>query len=178
MGRGRATLVGDVAPYEEMKLRLLNGSHSALAYLGALAGCEFIADAVASPDFAFFTRAFMDVDVTPTLTVPHGFDLVSYKEALMGRFADRALRHRTIQIAMDGSQKLPYRLLGTIASRLGAGHVPVTPAWPWPPGCGSSPSGEATMAPSSPGRPHGGTPPRRGGRAVDGRGHGGGVAEP
>ncbi len=119
-----ATLVGDVAPYEEMKLRLLNGSHSALAYLGALAGCEFIADAVASPDFAFFTRAFMDVDVTPTLTVPHGFDLVSYKEALMGRFADRALRHRTIQIAMDGSQKLPYRLLGTIASRLGAGHVP------------------------------------------------------
>jgi fructuronate reductase len=120
-----ATLVRDVAPYEEMKLRLLNGSHSALAYLGALAGYEFIADAVASPDFARFARAFMDVDVTPTLTVPPGFDLVPYKEALMGRFADRALRHRTIQIAMDGSQKLPYRLLRTIAARLGAGHEPL-----------------------------------------------------
>jgi fructuronate reductase len=119
-----ATLVGDVAPYEEMKLRLLNGSHSALAYLGALAGHEFVADAVASPDFARYTRGLMDVDVTPTLTVPDGFDLGAYKEALLGRFADRALRHRTIQIAMDGSQKLPYRLLRTIAARLGAGHKP------------------------------------------------------
>ncbi len=122
--RAGAMLVGDVAPYEEMKLRLLNGSHSALAYLGALAGFELIADAVASPDFDRFTRAFMDTDVTPTLSVPDGFDLASYKEALMGRFGDRALRHRTIQIAMDGSQKLPYRLLATIASRLAAGYEP------------------------------------------------------
>jgi fructuronate reductase len=119
-----ATLVGDVAPYEEMKLRLLNGSHSALAYLGALAGFELVADVVAAPAFARFTRAFMDIDVTPTLTVPEGFDLASYKEALMARFADPALRHRTVQIAMDGSQKLPYRLLRTISSRLAAGYEP------------------------------------------------------
>jgi fructuronate reductase len=122
--RAGAMLVGDVAPYEEMKLRLLNGSHSALAYLGALAGFELIADAVCSPDFARFTRGFMDIEVTPTLTVPPGFDLVAYKDALMDRFADPALRHRTVQIAMDGSQKLPYRLLGTISSRLGAGYEP------------------------------------------------------
>jgi fructuronate reductase len=122
--RAGAVLVADVAPYEEMKLRLLNGSHSALAYLGALAGFEMIADAVRAPGFAGYIRAFMDVDVTPTLSVPPGFDLASYKDALMGRFADPALRHRTIQVAMDGSQKLPYRLLGTIATRLAAGAQP------------------------------------------------------
>jgi fructuronate reductase len=117
-------LVDDVAPYEEMKLRLLNGSHSALAYLGALAGFELIADAVRSPAFASYIPALMDIDVTPTLAVPSGFDLVRYKEALMDRFADPALRHRTTQVAMDGSQKLPYRLLRTITSRLAAGHEP------------------------------------------------------
>jgi fructuronate reductase len=122
--RAGATLVSDVAPYEEMKLRLLNGSHSALAYLGALAGFEFIAETIRSPDFATYARALMDVDVTPTLTVPAGFDLSVYKDDLMDRFANPVLRHRTTQIAMDGSQKLPYRLLGTIAARLAAGAEP------------------------------------------------------
>jgi fructuronate reductase len=119
-----ASLVPDVAPYEEMKLRLLNGSHSALAYLGALAGFEFVADAVRSPEFAMYTRAFMDIDVSPTLNVPPHFDLAAYKNDLMDRFANPVLRHRTTQIAMDGSQKIPYRLLGTISSRLAAGGEP------------------------------------------------------
>jgi fructuronate reductase len=122
--RAGATLVADVAPYEEMKLRLLNGSHSALAYLGALAGFEFIAETVRAPEFARYARALMDIDVTPTLTVPLGFDLTAYKNDLMDRFANPVLRHRTTQIAMDGSQKLPYRLLGTISSRLLAGAEP------------------------------------------------------
>ncbi len=122
--RAGANLVTDVAPYEEMKLRLLNGCHSALAYLGALAGFEFIADAVSAPEFARYARGLMDIDVTPTLTVPSGFDLENYKNDLMARFANPVLRHRTAQIAMDGSQKLPYRLLGTIVSRLAAGQQP------------------------------------------------------
>ena len=122
--RAGASLVADVAPYEKMKLRLLNGSHSALAYLGALAGFHFIAETVRSTDFATYTRALMDVDVTPTLDVPAGFDLTAYKNDLMDRFANPVLRHRTTQIAMDGSQKLPYRLLGTISSRLAAGAQP------------------------------------------------------
>ncbi len=122
--RAGATLVADVAPYEEMKLRLLNGSHSALAYLGALAGFEFIADTVRAPEFATYARGLMDIDVTPTLDVPHDFDLDTYKNELMGRFANPVLRHRTTQIAMDGSQKLPYRLLGTISSRLAEGQEP------------------------------------------------------
>lgn len=122
--RAGATLVANVAPYEEIKLRLLNGSHSALAYLGALAGFEYIADAVRLPSFAGYVHALMDLDVTPTLRVPEDFDLAGYKNTVVERFANPVLRHRTVQIAMDGSQKLPYRLLGTVSNRLGAGAEP------------------------------------------------------
>jgi fructuronate reductase len=114
-------LVADVAPYELMKLRLLNGSHSALAYLGYLAGYETVAAAMADPAFARFIKAFMDEEVTPTLRMPHGVDLARYKESLLERFGNPALKHRTWQIAMDGSQKLPQRLLGTVRDRLISG---------------------------------------------------------
>jgi fructuronate reductase len=107
-----------------MKLRLLNGSHSAMAYLGALAGYEYVADFVVAEDVAAFVRTLMDVDVTPTLKVPAGFDVVRYKDQLLERFGNRALRHRTLQIAMDGTQKLPQRLLGVIAERRAAGETP------------------------------------------------------
>ena len=116
----RAELVADVGPYELMKLRLLNGSHSTLAYLGYLAGHETIAAAMADPAFARLVRRLMDEEVAPTLAVPPGADLDAYKRSLLARFANPALRHRTWQIAMDGSQKLPQRLLGTIRDRLGA----------------------------------------------------------
>jgi fructuronate reductase len=122
--RAGAELVADAGPYETMKLRLLNGSHSALAYLGALAGHELIADAVRAPGFADYTRILMDEDMTPTLRPPAGFDLTGYKQALLERFANPVLRHRTTQVAMDGSQKLPYRLLAPIAERLAAGAEP------------------------------------------------------
>ncbi|HEV2560377.1 MAG TPA: mannitol dehydrogenase family protein [Microvirga sp.] len=116
-----AELVADVAPYELMKLRLLNGSHSTLAYLGYLAGYETVSDVMADPAFRRLVQGLMDEEVTPTLSVPSGADLAGYKRSLLARFANPALRHRTWQIAMDGSQKLPQRLLGTIRSRLEAG---------------------------------------------------------
>jgi fructuronate reductase len=116
-----AQMVADAAPYEAMKLRLLNGSHSAIAYLGYLAGHETVSDAVAAPGFAAFARGLMDVEVTPTLDIPPEADLESYKDALLARFANPSLRHRTWQIAMDGSQKLPQRLLDTVRARLQAG---------------------------------------------------------
>lgn len=122
--RAGALMVGATAPYEEMKLRLLNGSHSALAYLAGLAGFQLVAEAATTPAFSKYIRLFMDVDVTPTLTVPPGFDLGAYKESLMVRFANPDLRHRTAQIAMDGSQKLPYRLISTVRARLAAGEEP------------------------------------------------------
>jgi fructuronate reductase len=117
-----AIMTGDVAPYESMKLRLLNGAHSTLAYLGALAGHPLVADAI--EPLSGVLRRLMDEDVTPTLHVPAGFDLAAYKASVVERFANPALRHRTTQIAMDGSQKLPQRLLGTVRDRLAAGAEP------------------------------------------------------
>jgi fructuronate reductase len=117
-----AELVADVAPFEAMKLRLLNGSHSALAYLGFLAGCDFIYQVAAEPEFVAYMRRMMATEVAPTLKVPQGVDLGSYQDALVQRFGNPALPHRTQQIAMDGSQKLPQRLLGTVRDNLAAGR--------------------------------------------------------
>jgi fructuronate reductase len=114
-------MAADVTPFEHMKLRLLNASHSAMAYLGYLAGYETIAETIADPAFARFVRALMDEEVSPTLHMPAGVDLAAYKRELIARFSNPALRHRTWQIAMDGSQKLPQRILGTIRDRLAAG---------------------------------------------------------
>ncbi|MBS3647348.1 mannitol dehydrogenase family protein [Pseudaminobacter sp. 19-2017] len=116
-----ATFVRDVDAYELMKLRLLNGSHSTLAYLGYLAGHETVAEAIAAPGFGALIQGFMDEEVTPTLPDLPGIDLATYKADLFERFRNPALRHRTWQIAMDGSQKLPQRLLNTIRDRIGSG---------------------------------------------------------
>ncbi|MFB9971206.1 mannitol dehydrogenase family protein [Pseudoroseomonas cervicalis] len=116
-----AQFAADVAPFEHMKLRLLNGAHSALAYLGYLAGHETIGDTMADAAFAGFLRALWREEMLPTLPPPPGTDLLAYTDALAARFANPAIRHRTWQIAMDGSQKLPQRLLGTVRERLAQG---------------------------------------------------------
>ena len=115
-----AELVTNVEPYELMKLRLLNGAHSSLAYLGYLAGCETVSDVMGNSDFERFVRGLME-EVTPTLSLPPSTDLFAYKDALIQRFKNPALKHRTWQIAMDGSQKLPQRMLGTIRDCLRLG---------------------------------------------------------
>ena len=115
-----AALVPDVTAYEHMKLRMLNGTHSALAYLGYLAGYETIAQTVADPDFAAFLRALWADEIAPVVDAPAGVSLPDYAEALFDRYANPAIRHRTWQIAMDGSQKLPQRILGTLAANLDA----------------------------------------------------------
>jgi fructuronate reductase len=113
-------LVSDVTPFEHMKLRLLNASHSALAYLGYLAGYETIAATMTDDRFVAFARGVMQ-ESAPTLAMPDGTDLTGYSASLLKRFSNPALRHRTWQIAMDGSQKLPQRLLGTMQDRLRLG---------------------------------------------------------
>jgi fructuronate reductase len=124
--RAGAIMTGDVRPYEQMKLRMLNGSHSTLAYLAQLAGDELVSDAIGEDTpFAAVVESLMAHDVAPTLALPPGFDLDAYRAELLARFANPALRHRTLQIAMDGSQKLPMRLLGTIRDRRRAGAEPV-----------------------------------------------------
>src|SRR4029079_333609 len=106
--------------FEHMNLRVLNASHSALAYLGYLAGHETIAAAMTDDRFAAFAHGVMQESAV-TLSMPEGTDLAGYSASLLERFANPALRHRTWQIAMDGSQKLPQRLLGTMQDRLQQG---------------------------------------------------------
>jgi fructuronate reductase len=120
-----AQLTDDVAPYEAVKLRVLNATHSLLAYRGALAGYDTIAEAVADPVLAEEAAEFMEHDVLPTLVVPDDVDIAAYRRRVLERFANPALRHRTTQVAMDGSQKLPLRLLGTVRDRLAVGEVPI-----------------------------------------------------
>lgn len=122
--RAGAVLTRDVAAWEAVKLRMLNASHSLLAYLGALRGYDTIAAALCDDRLAAAAEALMVEDVTPTLRAPDGLDLTDYRCQVLTRFANPALRHRTVQVAMDGSQKLPVRLLGTVRDRLAAGVVP------------------------------------------------------
>jgi fructuronate reductase len=115
-----AQMVTEVAPFEFMKLRMLNGAHSSLAYLGYLAGHETVAEASGDPVLARFLQGLWS-EIIPTVPAPQGVALADYAKALLARFQNPAIRHRTWQIAMDGSQKLPQRLLGTIRERLKAG---------------------------------------------------------
>ena len=113
-------IVADVAPFERMKLRLLNAAHSGLAYLGYLAGYETVAAAVADPQLRAFACRLMEESAV-TLVIPAGYDVAAYIQSLLARFSNPALHHRTWQIAMDGSQKLPQRLLETVRDRLALG---------------------------------------------------------
>lgn len=116
-----AELVSDVIPFEEMKLRMLNGSHSFLAYLGYLGGYETIAETMTNPAYRKAALALMLDEQAPTLAMPEGTDLVKYAHLLIERFSNPALRHRTWQIAMDGSQKLPQRMLDPLRIHLANG---------------------------------------------------------
>jgi fructuronate reductase len=116
-----AQVTTDISLWEEAKLRLLNGAHSGIAYLGGLAGIAFVHEVVALPGARRFVEALWD-EAEATLTPPPALDVAAYRTALMARFADPGLRHRNVQIAMDGSQKLPQRLLAGIAVRLARGQ--------------------------------------------------------
>ncbi|WP_054180146.1 mannitol dehydrogenase family protein [Trabulsiella odontotermitis] len=108
-----AELVKDVIPFEEMKLRMLNGSHSFLAYLGYLAGYQHINDCMEDENYRHAAHTLMLKEQAPTLKVK-GVDLAHYADLLIERYSNPALRHRTWQIAMDGSQKLPQRMLDSV----------------------------------------------------------------
>jgi fructuronate reductase len=118
-------LTADVGAFETMKLRLLNGSHSTLAYLGYLAGHEYIWEACSDHELGAVLERLMAEEVAPTVKAPPGVDLARYRAHLVERFCNPALPHRTRQIAMDGSQKLPQRLLQPVRERLAAG-APIT----------------------------------------------------
>ena len=111
---GGATLVTDVAPYERAKLRLLNASHSLLAYLGLLRGYEYIHDAVADADLRGFVLQALHREVSPQLEAPAGLDLDAYIASILHRFGNDAVPYRAAQVAGDGSHKLPQRIYPTL----------------------------------------------------------------
>ncbi len=119
-----ATVTGDVAGYEKAKLRILNGAHSTLAYLGLLRGHGSVAEAMADVELAAFVDTMIRRDIVPMLPAVPGLDLDDYRAQVLARFRNPAIVHRLDQIAQDGSQKLPYRLGDTLAANRGAGRMP------------------------------------------------------
>ena len=116
-----AQLVDDAAPWEQLKLRMLNAAHSTLAYLGLRLGYRSIADAVDDPLLLDVCRRLFAEDVVPSLDVPPGVDAIAYGESVLARFANSALPHTTLQVAADGSQKIGPRLLRTVSGRAAQG---------------------------------------------------------
>lgn len=127
------TMVEHVGPFEDMKLRLLNGAHSGIAYLGLLSGHATVDRAFADPSIRRFVDALW-AEAVPTLPQDAGLDTAAYTAELAQRFSNTALAHRTAQIANDGSQKLPQRIVASALARLEAGLLPehlslVVAAW-------------------------------------------------
>jgi fructuronate reductase len=128
------TLADDVAAFERTKLRLLNGAHSTLAYVGQARGFETVSEAMADPELSGFVEVMMAEDIAPSLGDAAGLDVPAYIAAILKRFRNPAIVHKLSQIAWDGSQKLPFRILETTADALAAGRsverlaVPVA-AW-------------------------------------------------
>lgn len=98
--------VGDVEPYEKLKVRLLNGSHSALSYLSYLIGHRNVDLAMADPLVADFVRLYMDEDVTQSIPQVSGIDVEQYKDILIERFSNPAISDQIQRLAMDGSEKI------------------------------------------------------------------------
>ena len=117
---GGAVFSNEIARWEDMKLRCLNGAHSTLAYLGQLSGRETVAEAMES-EFIVGVLDALWQEVGEVLDAPSGVDPADYVASLRRRFCNPALKHRTLQIAMDGSQKLPQRLLAPLRARLAQG---------------------------------------------------------
>ena len=109
-----ATFVKDVSPYEQAKLRLLNASHSLLAYLGLLKGYEFIHEAIADTGLRSFLLQTLQLEVRPQVLIPAHMDADAYIESILRRFANRAVPYRTTQVASDGSHKMRQRIYPTL----------------------------------------------------------------
>ncbi len=115
-------LVSDVEPYELMKLRLLNASHQALAYLGYLAGYRYAHEVCVDPLFVKFLLGYMDDEGTPTLQPVPGVDLASYKQQLIERFANPEVRDTLARLCAESSDRIPKWLLPVVREQLAAGR--------------------------------------------------------
>ena len=121
LGAVGVKLVYDVAPFEQIKLRMLNGAHSAIAYLGSLAGFETVAEAICDEGIEVFIEGLWREDLSLSLDAPPEMSLEGYAAQLLERFRNPEICHRLEQIAMDGSQKLPQRILAPLFENFSAG---------------------------------------------------------
>jgi fructuronate reductase len=112
----------DVNAFELAKLRMLNGQHSALAYLGILAGWRTVFDAVGDPQLGKFLAQLVETEIRPSIPSPPGMDLAEYSASLVERFRNPMIEHRLEQIAIDGSQKIPIRIFAPLRENLAAGR--------------------------------------------------------
>lgn len=119
-----ATVVTDVHAYENIKIRLLNGGHQAIAYIGQLAGYRYVHEALQDTQIAAFVRDYMEQDGVPTLDVPDGFDLPAYIDDLFRRFANPNIADTLARLGTDASNRIPKFVVPTILDRLAAGAVP------------------------------------------------------
>lgn len=118
---GGARFVARAEPFEKLKLRMVNGAHSTIAYLGVVAGWATVDRAIHEPALRRTVETMMREEIEPTLHGLGDLELAAYRARLIDRFANPALAHQTRQIAMDGSQKIPQRWLGTVRDRLVVG---------------------------------------------------------
>ncbi|KDN16446.1 mannitol dehydrogenase family protein [Amycolatopsis rifamycinica] len=114
-------LVGDVGPYELMKLRLLNAGHQALCYFGYLAGYRFVDDVCREPVFAGFLLRFMEREAAPTLRPVPGVDLGRYERQLIERFANPHVRDTLARLCADTSDRIPKFVLPIVRDNLATG---------------------------------------------------------
>lgn len=113
-----AQFIDDVSPFEALKLRTLNASHSLIAYLGCLTGKETVAAALQNTGIRIAVEGLMREEAQPGLKLPDSFSIENYQQALLDRFDNTALNHRCVQIAMDGSQKIPQRIIPILGAQL------------------------------------------------------------
>ena len=129
-----AQLVSNVKPFEDMKLRMLNGTHSALAYIGSLAGHETVANAIKEESIEIFIEALWHEEIVKSFEAPPDIDLTKYAKQLKSRYRNPEICHLLKQIAMDGSQKLPQRIINPLFENLSLGRpyfrlLTVVAAW-------------------------------------------------
>jgi fructuronate reductase len=115
------TMSHDITGYDRAKLRLLNGAHSTLAWLGSLLGIVTVGEAMATPLGTFIER-LMRESIAPVVALPAGLDAERYITDILARFRNPAIHHKLSQICWDSSQKLPVRLLSTVTDALQAGR--------------------------------------------------------
>jgi mannitol 2-dehydrogenase len=120
-----AQFTTDVAPYERMKIRLLNATHSAMGYLGYLCGHRYIHDVAHDKEFDTYLRAMMDSEVTPVVGAVKGVNLADYKASVLARFANPHIKDQVLRICLDGSAKIPKFIIPSITDQLAQGG-PIT----------------------------------------------------